>query len=495
MLFNSADFLLFFPLVLIIYYILPCKVRQIWLLGASYFFYMNWNMVYGWLLFAVTLLSYLGARGIERYGEKEGIKKIIFTMTLIVNLGALAFFKYMDFISLNINRLFRFLPGGGIKFRWEYNIILPVGISFYVLQSVGYMIDVYRGEERAERNFLRYALFVSFFPQLVAGPIERSKNLLNQLKTPQKLTWENCKRGVWLILWGYFLKLVIADRAAIFVDAVYEQPESYKGVYILVATFLFSIQIYCDFNGYSTIARGVALCFGIRLMDNFNAPYLAMSVSEFWRRWHISLTGWFRDYLYIPLGGNRKGEKRKQLNRLFVFGVSGLWHGASFSYIVWGILNALFQSAGDIKEKSKKRMRSRFPGLLSAQNTFSIRLGKRVITFLLISFTWIFFRTGDMSDALELLRYAVEPNWIVFFNGALYKLGIQKDFFHVLLLAIAVMFAVDHCKYQGRDVPELLSKQQWWFQSLILLCLVFAILLFGCYGMAYDAAQFIYFQF
>lgn len=494
MLFNSVDFLLFLPLVLVVYYILPFKVRQIWLLGASYFFYMNWNMVYGWLLFAVTLLSYLTALGMERYREREWIKKGFFIAALIVDIGALAFYKYMDFICLNVNRLLHLLPGN-MEFMWEYNIILPVGISFYILQSVGYMIDVYRNEERAERNFMRYALFVSFFPQLVAGPIERSKNLMSQLKTPQKLTWDNAKRGVWLILWGYFLKLVIADRAAIFVNAVYEQPESYKGVYILVATFLFSIQIYCDFNGYSTIARGVALCFGIRLMENFNAPYLAMSVSEFWRRWHISLTGWFKDYLYIPLGGNRKGEKRKQLNRLVVFGVSGLWHGASVAYIMWGVMNAFFQSIGDVKEGMKVRIREKVPGAFEDKNTFSVRLLKRLVTFLLISFTWIFFRAGDMSDALEMLGYLTEPNWTVLFTGALYKLGIKKEFFHVLVLAIAVMFFVDHYKYQGKDVPGLLSKQEWWFQAMSLLCLVFAILLFGCYGAEYDAAQFIYFQF
>lgn len=494
MLFNSTEFLFFFPIVLVVYYILPKKIRKLWLLGTSYYFYMNWNAVYGLLLLGVTLISYLGAWGVAVYEDNKKLKQLLFIATLGVNLGVLILFKYIDFMILNINRILIRLPGE-LFLNWEYEIILPVGISFYVLQSTGYLIDVYRGTVKEEKNFLNYALFISFFPQLVAGPIERTGNLMHQLKEPQKLTWENCKRGVYYILWGYFTKLVIADRAAIFVDRVYEQPENYQGMFIIVATILFAVQIYCDFYGYSTIARGVALCFGIHLMDNFNAPYLAQSVSDFWKRWHISLTGWFRDYMYIPLGGNRKGEFKKQINRLLVFGVSGLWHGASIAFIVWGMLNALFQTIGDCKRSLLTMLHEKYPWIKKEKDSFSIRLLRRMITFGIICITWIFFRMGDMSDALEIIRYAFDIDWAVLFDGRLYELGIDKDVFRTLLLAIVALFAVDHYKYQGKDVVVILEKQEWWFQIVILLMLCFSILLFGCYGKEYDAAQFIYFQF
>lgn len=494
MLFNSTSFLLFLPIVLVIYYLLPRRIRQIWLLAASYYFYMNWNAVYGLLLLGITFLSYLGARLMTRYEQKPGLRKIIFSGTLVLDIGSLVFFKYTGFLINCINKLLSFTPPQ-FSLHWDYDILLPVGISFYVLQSVGYLIDVYRGSEKEERNFLKYALFLSFFPQLVAGPIERTGNLMHQLDKPQKLTWENCKRGMYLILWGYFMKLVIADRVAILVDTVYEHPDTYPGVYIIVATIFFAIQIYCDFNGYSTIARGVALLFGIRLMDNFNAPYLAQSVSDFWRRWHISLTGWFRDYLYIPLGGNRKGELRKQFNRFVVFGISGLWHGASIAFLVWGLLNALFQTMGDCKKKISEKISLHFPSYNPYATSFSIRLAKRVITFGLVCITWVFFRAGGFLNAMTVFRYACTANWIVLFTGHLYELGITKEIFQVTLLAIAALFTVDYYKYTRKDVVALLEKQTWWFQCATMLLLTFTILLFGCYGKEYDAAQFIYFQF
>lgn len=494
MLFNSTEFLIFFPIVLVIYYILPGKIQQIWLLGASYYFYMNWNAAYGLLLFGVTIVSYVGAKGVSAYRENRKIKQLFFAGTLCLNMGVLVFFKYIDFIVLNINRILYRLPGN-MALSWEYDIILPVGISFYVLQSTGYLIDIYRQTASEEKNFLKYALFISFFPQLVAGPIERSGNLLHQLDPPRKLTWENCKRGVYLILWGYFAKLVIADRVAVFVDTVYENPEGYQGVFIIAATVLFATQIYCDFYGYSTIARGVALCFGIRLMDNFNAPYLSQSVAEFWKRWHISLTGWFRDYMYIPLGGNRKGEIRKQVNRLLVFGVSGLWHGASWAYIAWGVLNAVFQTVGDWKNYIAASLHEKYPQFKKQKNSFSVRLLKRICTFGIICITWIFFRAGDMSEALDVIRNACQIDWTVLFDGSLYTLGIAKEYFQVVILAIAALFMVDNYKYQGRDVVQMVEAQEWWFQMGILLLLCFTILLFGCYGKEYDANQFIYFQF
>lgn len=320
MLFNTPQYLIFLPLVVLVYYCIPQKLRYIWLLITSYYFYMQWNPLYVTLLFSCTLFTYFCGRIIQRLRDGGDIRKtkqkICFIGCLLLNLGILGFFKYFNFGIGLLNHLLSFVHMEQISLT--YDILLPVGISFYTLQALGYLIDVYRGDIYAEKNFLKYALFVSFFPQLVAGPIERSKNLLIQLHSPQSFRYDNLRKGCLLVLYGLFLKMVIADRAAVIVDTVYENSPAYPGFYIVVATVFFAIQIYCDFYGYSTIARGSALIMGICLMDNFNAPYYARSVKEFWRRWHISLSGWFRDYLYIPLGGNRKGQVRKEIGRAHV---------------------------------------------------------------------------------------------------------------------------------------------------------------------------------
>lgn len=315
MLFNSIQFLVFLPVVLIIYYILPDKIKYIWLLASSYYFYMCWNIQYALLILFSTAVTYFCAILLEKfksmkYDKKTLIlrKKICVALSCILNLGVLFFFKYFDFAFENLNRILVYV----FNFQFskpQFDVLLPVGISFYTFQAIGYTIDVYRGQIYAEKNFFRYALFVSFFPQLVAGPIERSKNLLKQLAVPAKLEFDNLRDGLLLMLWGFFLKVVLADRIAIFVDTVYGGIEQYVGYYFIVATLLFAIQIYCDFSGYSVIAMGAAKMLGINLMINFDAPYLSKTTSEFWRRWHISLSSWFKDYLYIPLGG---GYERKQ---------------------------------------------------------------------------------------------------------------------------------------------------------------------------------------
>ncbi len=507
MLFNSIDFVVFFPVVLVIYYSIPIKCRYLWLLLSSYYFYMNWNPVYGLLLFFCTGLTYVGGLVLEKIREQDREDKKLcqakgcLALCLCLNLGVLCYFKYAGFFGIYVNKLISILHVPiKIDMTWTETIILPVGISFYVLQSLGYLIDIYRKEIYAEKNFLRYALFVSFFPQLVAGPIERSKNLLKQLKQPQKLSWNNCKKGLFIMSWGFFLKLVIADRAAIFVNTVYENGDRYIGVYIIIATILFAFQIYCDFYGYSVIAKGVALFFGIRLMDNFDAPYYARSVSEFWRRWHISLSGWFRDYLYIPLGGNRKGFIKKQVNKLIVFAVSGLWHGAAVAYMIWGILNGLYQVLSDVIHTSVRN--AHIECLTKKMRKGSLNWGGKilqvfqcVVTFLLICFSWLFFRAGDMSDALMLLKNISFSNWRILGSSELFHLGISRELFVVLIIAIAVLGVVDYLKFQKKDVAEIIVQKKWWVQGIIFVLLVYAILVFGCYGVEYDTNQFIYFQF
>lgn len=403
MLFNSVDYLIFFTIVFTIYYILPRRTRYIWLLVSSYFFYMRWNAKYALLLFGCTVVTYIAGIFIENVNSSEDrreyiyIKKGILSICLFILIGALIYYKYFEFIMGYINKMLRYVHFREISI--QYNIILPVGISFFVLQSLGYVIDVYRGEILAERNFFKYALFVSFFPQLVAGPIERSKNLLKQLSCSGTLTWEKFRHGVLLILYGLCCKVVIADRIANIVKTVYGAPETYMGAYILYAAILFSFQIYCDFYGYSTIARGSAELLGITLVDNFNAPYFATSVKDFWRRWHISLSAWFRDYLYIPLGGNRKGKIRKEINLLIVFTISGLWHGASMSFVVWGLLNGIYQVLRDLWNNVVLIIQrlfdlSHYTTQIENVNRFSRKLMRTVVTFLIITLTWIFFCGG-----------------------------------------------------------------------------------------------------
>lgn len=343
MLFNSYEFLIFFPIVTLIYFLIPHKARYIWLLIASYFFYMCWNAKYALILLFSTIVTYVAglliskANKIKDDKKRTKYKKIFVALSFIINLSILFLFKYFDFAINNINNIL-----GQLNIQLlnpKFDLILPVGISFYIFQALGYTIDVYRQDVKTEKNFLKYALFVSFFPQLVAGPIERSKNLLEQMYEEHYFNAQRVKDGLLLMIWGGFQKIVIADRIAIVVDTIFNNFPQYGGMYIIIAAILFAFQIYCDFSGYSIIAVGAAKVMGFRLMENFNAPYFSMSVSEFWRRWHISLSTWFKDYLYIPLGGNRKGKIRKYINIMIVFLVSGLWHGASWNYIIWGGLN------------------------------------------------------------------------------------------------------------------------------------------------------------
>lgn len=513
MLFNSIHFLLFFPIVAVIYFLLPKKIRYLWLLPCSYYFYMSWGKKQGLLLLGVTTFTYLAGilmdklDGMDKTEEERlKLKKLCLAAVIFLNLSLLGYFKYLNYVVEILDNMLQALQAGTVISIVE--IVLPIGISFYIFQALGYVIDVYRGDIYAEKNFLKYALFVSFFPQLVAGPIERSKNLLTQIGKPKAFSFENLQRGLLLMLWGFFLKLIIADRAAIIVNTVYGDSTTYYGMYIVIATFFFAVQIYCDFAGYSTIARGAALVLGFHLTDNFNAPYFSKSVKEFWRRWHISLTGWFRDYLYIPLGGNRKGGVRRECNLLIVFALSGLWHGSSMSYVIWGLLNGVYQVAADVFQPFFKKIvsfRQRTDLVKSdaefaktdseAKNAFGRNLLLRIGTFLLISFSWIFFRAGNMREAFALIKNMLHFNWTILFDRSLYLLGVEEGYFRILCYAIILLLIVDYKKYMGINVVEKFMELDWWVRLPAEVLLLFVILLYGCYGELYDATQFIYFQF
>lgn len=497
MLFNSSQFLIFFPIVVGIYYLIPKKVRTYWLLAASYYFYMCWNAKYVILLLFSTVVTYVSGILLERYAvqeqekEKRRRKRMCLAVSFVLNLSLLFVFKYLDFGIETLNAILNHLH---IALHTpNVDLLLPVGISFYTFQALGYTMDVYRGEIPAEKNFFRYALFVSFFPQLVAGPIERSKNLLHQLDKPEKPTVDSLRDGLLLMLWGYFLKVALADRIAVFVDTVYGDFETYTGVYLIVATLLFAVQIYCDFAGYSVIAMGTAKILGIQLMENFNAPYFATSVAEFWRRWHISLSGWFRDYLYIPLGGNRKGRFRKYGNLLITFGVSGLWHGADWTYVIWGLLNGVYQIVGDLLAPVKKKVAV---FLEIKEESLSHRCIRTVTTFVLVDLAWVFFRADTAFHALRIIkRMLTAKNHWVWFDGSLYNCGLNQKNFTLMIWGILLLFVVDVCKYKGIKIREIVARQDYWAQLLVVIGSVLEILVFGMWGAGYDAANFIYFQF
>lgn len=373
------------------------------------------------------------------------------------------------------------------------DIVLPVGISFYTFQALGYTIDVYRNEIYAEKNFLRYALFVSFFPQLVAGPIERSKNLLKQLAIPSRIEFKNIVEGLYLMLWGYFLKIVLADRIAIFVDTVYSLYNQYDGMYLVIATLLFAVQIYCDFAGYSTIVVGASKILGIELMENFDAPYLSTTVAGFWRRWHISFTSWFKDYLYIPLGGSRKGRIRKYFNKMVVFLASGLWHGADLSFVIWGGLNGLYQIVGEMLMPIRTAVSNK---LCMERNTDGFKIIQTVLTFIMVDFTWIFFRARSCKEAMDIIEkmITVKNPWILW-DGSLYNCGLDSKNFGLMIFCIGILFCADIVKKKKIVIRDILQQQDSWFQSISVAIIIFLILLFGIWGPEYHEASFIYFQF
>jgi len=498
--FNSVDFMCFFPIVLAIWFIIPKKLRVIWLLGVSYYFYMGWNPTYALLIGFSTVVTFLCGIVIKKYKrceENNSKQKRIFYLTfgLIINLLILAVFKYGNFMIETIDSILKTMNLGQIEGR--LNLLLPVGISFYTFQALGYVIDVYRGEVKAEKNILRYALFVSFFPQLVAGPIERSKNLLSQMQNIEKINVWNAQRvtsGAIQMIWGYFMKMVVADRVAILVDTVYNNWQMYGGTELVLASIGFALQIYCDFASYSLIAIGAAKIMGFSLMENFNTPYFAKSIREFWSRWHISLSTWFKDYLYIPLGGGRNGKVCKCRNLIIVFLVSGLWHGANWTFVVWGALHGFYRVIGDISKDYRVKILNK---LNIKTDCFSWRVLQMMTTFVLVTFAWIFFRADTISDAFGIIgRIFARPTPWLLFNGGIYNLGLNRVEMNVLVISIFILFLVSLVKYlKNQTIDEFLMEQNIWFEWIVIILLVVILFVYGKYGPTFDAQQFIYFQF
>ncbi len=456
--FNSPEFLVFLPVVFALHWRLPHRFRWVLLLAASWLFYFRWNLWAGFLLVGVTLVSWLCAGRIARAPSKRA-RTALLIAALAVCLGCLAVFKYAGFLAS--------LAGLKLSLR----ILLPVGISFYTFQTLSYVIDVYRGRMEAERHFGYYALFVAFFPQLVAGPIERPERLLPQLKEPREFSARDLSAGGWLLLEGYFKKIVIADSLAPFVDRVYASPGEALGPEVALATALFGIQIYCDFSGYSDIARGAAKLLGIDLTENFRRPYAAQTERDFWRRWHVSLTGWFTDYVYIPLGGSRRGLPRRLANILAVFLLSGLWHGAGWTFVVWGLIHGLYQAGGVLLER-RKGAPSRVGAVLPVL--------ARVRTFLLVTFPWLFFRAASLGDAFVLLS-RLPAGWD----------GLASVLRQMLPMALPLL-----CLPLVERLPDRRRCGNWYASALTVFCAVTAV---GIAWLAQLAGggqnAFIYFQF
>ncbi len=474
MLFNSFTYLLFLPLVVVLHFALPHRSRWILLLAASYVFYMSWNPTYLLLILASTIVSYVAAIGIGRVDSARARFHLV-TACLCANLGLLFAFKYWNFFNDSAGVLVGWF---GLEWRVpDLDVLLPIGISFYTFQTLGYVIDVYRREVPPERHLGRFALYVAFFPQLVAGPIERARNLMPQITALHRFDWERICLGLQLILWGLFKKVVIADRLAIYVDTVYDNPAAHDPSSFLIATYAFAFQIYCDFSGYSDIAIGSASLLGFRLMKNFETPYFATSITDFWRRWHISLSTWLRDYLYIPLGGNRRGVNRTYANLLITMLLGGLWHGASWNFVIWGAIH------GGLLALSRRTLpfRDRLYGLTGLPNW--VRDGVRVvITFHLVCFAWIFFRAATLADSMTIVRG--------FFSQWGAPLVDYSVFSHGLIGLVLLLAVQLHQARRGsvrQAVAGLPTPVRWlgWY------ALIGGIVLLGLDG----GSQFIYFQF
>ena len=485
MTFNSWEFLLFYPIVLLLYFVLPKKMRWPMLLVASYFFYMCYSPDLVFLILGTTLISWICSRVIERT-ERVVVKRLAITLTLVASLGVLFFYKYFNFISTAVSTAAGWF--GAPSDPLILDLMLPVGISFYTFQTLSYAIDVYRGDVRSERNFFFYALFVSFFPQLVAGPIERPDNLIPQLRDPHPWSTPDAIKGAKHMLVGFFKKVCVADLLSGAVDSVYNSPDEAGSLAIVIATVMFAIQIYCDFSGYTDIAIGCARIMGIRLMKNFDHPYSATTIKEFWARWHISLSSWFRDYLYIPLGGSRCARPRHLLNLFIVFIVSGLWHGANWTFVVWGALHGIYQIVGNLTAKPRARL------IEKAGKTASSPIvvwPRRIITFILVAFAWIFFRANSISDALHLLKtlFSFTGGGI---GATLSSRGITVTTALLMLTSVTLLFLIDRMltyddSVDGSDV--LVGRGGFvYFTWIVLLC--WALLL------SKDMiSTFIYFQF
>lgn len=465
--FISASFLIFLLVSLLLYYIFPLKYGWVVLLAGSFYFYYSFSSQGFFLLLVHILISYAFSRLLSGFSTKP-----IFIMAVLCDLLPLIFFKYHNVLLSN-----------------QINIVVPLGISFYTLQMIAYHTDIYRGHISPQTNILKYGLFISFFPQILQGPIPRYQQLGDFLFTGNRFNENNIRKGFHYILWGLFLKLMIADKTGIIVNSVFNNYTDYYGLYYLIAGILYSIQLYADFLSCTTLAQGIALLFGIELVDNFNHPYFATSIKDFWRRWHLSLSNWLKDYVYIPLGGNRNGRVKRYLNLLITFAISGLWHGVGIKFLCWGILHGIYQIIGELTGNLRNKMCS----LLQISSDSSIRKNiKIVVTFLLVTLGWIIFRADSLSVAVHMI-YSIFTDftpWVIF-NDSLLQLGLDWKEWMVLIFSIYTLYQVSN-KQESHRLSPVIAGYPLLLRWFIYIAVILIIAIFGSYGSGYDAQSFIY---
>lgn len=489
MLFNSLHFAFYFPIVAGAYFFFPQRLRWMWLLAASYYFYMAWQPRYALLLLTSTSIVYVAALLMEGTTSK-GRRRLFLLLGLSADLGILFFFKYYNFANETVRSISAYFS---LPYHFPVShLLLPVGISFYTFQTLAYSIDVYRGNIRAERHFGIFALFVSFFPQLVAGPIERAANLLPQFREQHTFDYARAADGLKLMAWGLFKKVVIADRVAVIVNYVYLHPQNHEGPGLALATLLFAWQIYCDFSGYSDIAIGAAQIMGFKLMVNFERPYWARSLPELWRRWHISLTSWFRDYVFMPLGGTRGSQARTALNVLLVFTITGLWHGAKWTFVIWGLAHGALLVMSMLTRGARQKAAGRL-GITRFPRAHAVM--QAGITFAMFYYAGVFFRATSVPDALYILKHLFmgwsEPFRGLGFKEFMHSIGFRTmEDLHIAVLAIILLETVHYLQSQGPLRPRIARLPVWFRWGLY-----YAIGAVIAYYGVFNESQFLYFQF
>lgn len=491
MLFNSFEFLIFFPVVVTTFFLLSPKHRIVFLVLASYYFYMCWRIEYALIIVGITLIDYFAGVKMGACANKAQRRKWLI-LSIAANLSILCFFKYLGFFNESVRGVLHIF---GAPYHVPYlSILLPVGVSFHTFQTMAYTIDVYKGDQKPEKDFKTFALYVVFFPQLVAGPIERAHRLISQFHRKQILTYSNVTYGLKRMAWGFFKKVVIADRLALLVNQVYNSPREFAGIPLIVATIFFAFQIYCDFSGYTDIAIGSARVLGIKLSENFQMPYLATSIKDFWKRWHISLTSWFRDYVYISMGGNRVPLWRWGVNIMVVFLVSGLWHGANWTFVIWGAVYGTFF----LLSSWTRDVRERWISLIGLDRAPKLRKFIQIsLTFSIVCFAWIFFRANSLSDAVYIVTHFFDFSGT---NGFLHSLLIPANTEKIFGLSkVEILFAVSLIGFlqifywfsSKRPILAILSSKPTWVRFSVYYVLLTSIILFG----KFEKSAFIYFQF
>ena len=478
--FTTLKFILFFLLVLVGYYRLPARGQKLWLLAASYAFYLMASGSFALLLAAGTVISYVIARLMERYPAR---RRLLLAAGVVYTLGVLFVFKYFNFFCSSVLAL------AGVTADPILTLLLPVGISFFSFAISGYLFDVSAGRIPATRNLWDYAVFVAFFPTLLSGPIGRAPQFLPQLRAPIPYNSRMVRHGAMRFVWGAFKKLVVADGLGQLVDIAYADPSAVSGGYMLLAAVLYSFQLYYDFSAYSDMAIGGAEMLGLRVMENFKAPYLVRTVKDFWKKWHISLTSWFRDYLYFPLGGSRKGKARTNLNVLIVFTVSGLWHGAAYTFLIWGLLNGIYQVLGSLTMPSRLRLHRR---LNLREDSRLLAAVQCIVTFLLVTAAWIFFRADTLEQAVYVCKHIllIARDGFGFDPAAVWAQ--HRTIFQLILCALPCIWE-DTRIARGKAMPDLSGTSfRYWGVMLVLVQLI---ALFGIYGAGFDPREFAYFQF